>query len=149
MKQFIRLDFDKGFRGTEHRSSCTGDGEHFEDGISCYEINKDNLLDAIDNLCKYWFEVAGACDFSNYDINIFEGYKTGIGSDWEDLAECTNDKSIITLDGSLFDKVYDLYYQHETYLDYKDDAEMLEDEDYITTEDFNKEITNMFINYLN
>ncbi|WP_272869124.1 hypothetical protein [Clostridioides difficile] len=40
MEKFIRLDYDKGFRGKEHVSSATGDGEHFEAGISCYNISK-------------------------------------------------------------------------------------------------------------
>jgi len=147
--KFIRLDYDRNFLGTNHKSSFTGDGEHFENGISCYEINKNNVVEAINDLCKYWFEIASTCDFSNFDINIFEGSKIiGNGSDYEDLAICTNNDNIITLDGSLFDVVYDLYYQHQTYLNYQDDEEMLEDEDYITTEEFNKKITEMFIKYL-
>ena len=146
MKKFIRLDFDKGFRGAEHRSSFTGDGEHFENGISCYEISKDTIFEAIDNLRKYWIDYASECDFSNYDINIFEGKHVGYGSNNEDLATC--EKHLYCIDGSLFDKVYDLDLRHQNYLDFKDDPEMLEDEDYITTEDFKIEIEKMFLQYL-
>ena len=146
MRKFIRLDFDKNFRGSEHKSSFTGDGEHFENGISCYEISKENIFDAIISLSKYWFETASACDFSSFDINIFEGEHIGYGANYEDLATCT--KHLHCIDGVLFDEVYDLYYKHETYLDYKHDEEMLEDEDYITTEDFKSEIENMFKKYI-
>lgn len=146
MKKFIRLDFDKGFRGSEHRSSFTGDGEHFENGISCYEISKDTIFEAINNLRKYWIDYASVCDFSEFDINIFEGKHVGYGSNDEDLATC--EKHLYCIDGSLFDKVYDLDLSHKNYLDFKDDPEMLEDEDYITTEDFKIEIENLFSKYL-
>lgn len=146
MKKFIRLDFDKGFRGKEHKSSFGGDGEHFENGISCYEISKENIFDSIISLSKYWFEVATECDFSNFDINIFEGEKVGYGADGEDLATC--EKHLHCIDGSLFNDVYDLYFKHETYLEYKDDKEMLECEEYITTKNFETEIKEIFISYL-
>ena len=146
MDKFIRLDFDKGFRGSEHRSSFIGDGEHFENGISCYKISKDTIFKTIDNLIKYWIEYASVCDFSEFDINIFEGEHVGYGSNDEDLATCK--KHLHCLDGSLFDKVYDLDLKHQNYLDFKDDPEMLEDEEYITTEDFKIEIEKMFIQYL-
>lgn len=149
MKKFIRLDFDRGFRASNHKSSFTGDGEHFENGISCYEISKENIFDAIMNLSKYWFVIASECDFSNYDINIFEGKKVGSGSDNEDLATCEN--HLHCIEGSLFDKVYDLYYKHETYLDENQDIEELEEyyqNEYITTDNFKNEVEKMFIKYL-
>lgn len=146
MEKFIRLDFDKGFRGSEHRSSFTGDGEHFEKGISCYRISKETVFDAIENLRRYWIDYALVCDFSGFDINIFEGEFIDYGSNGEDLATCKN--HLHCIDGKLFDRVYILDLKHQNYLDFKDDPEMLEDEDYITTEDFEKEITNIFIKYL-
>lgn len=142
MQTFIRLDFDKGFRGSEHMSSLGGDGEHFEKGISCYKISKDNIFNAIENLLEYWTKEAGEGEFSDYDINIFEGYFQGIGSSWEDLATC--EKNLHCIDGELFNEVMSLYERHETYLDYKDD---LEGEDYITTEDYKREVENLFKPY--
>lgn len=147
MEKFIRLDFDKGFRGKDHRSSFTGDGEHFEKGISCYRIDKNNIVNAIEQLAQYWCETAGECDFSNYDINIFEGYHLDeYGADGEDLAECTG--KITTLDGCLFNKVEASYWKLQTYLDYKDDEEMLEGEEYLTTEEWRNKIIELFEKYI-
>lgn len=149
MEKFIRLDYDKGFRGKEHVSSATGDGEHFEAGISCYKISKEKCVDAIINLCEYWFEFAGECQFKDFDINIFEGYYVGEGASYEDLATCEN--HLHCLDGSLFNEVYDLYYMHETYLEENGNVEELEEnykDEYITTEEFEAKIEGMFIKYL-
>lgn len=132
MKKFIRLDFDKGFRGSEHRSSFTGDGEHFEDGISCYEISEETIVDSINELAKYWFETASECDFSKFDINIFEGEKVGYGADWEDLATCEN--HLHCIDGKLFDSVYELYWA-------KYDEE-------ISEEEYEIKIKNLFKKYI-
>ncbi|EGT4205776.1 hypothetical protein EPL64_14490 [Clostridioides difficile] len=149
MEKFIRLDYDKNFRGKEHRSSATGDGEHFEEGISCYKISKENCYDAIINLCEYWFKIATECEFKDYDINIFEGEYVGEGCSYEDLATC--ERQLHTLDGSLFNEVYNLYYKHDTYLDKDGDIEELEEnykDEYITTEEFEAKIEEIFIKYL-
>lgn len=152
MKKFIRLDFDRNFRGTEHVSSFGGDVERFEKGISCYEITKETIFDAIEDLYKYWTNIGTERDFENYQITIFEGLlirdsdgQKSKGSDWEDLAECTNNDTIIKLDGSLFNKVYELF---EMYDNYKNGWTDEDDDPWITEEGLQKEIAEMFIKYL-
>ncbi|MBY1045262.1 hypothetical protein KWV20_06950, partial [Clostridioides difficile] len=73
----------------------------------------------------------------------------GEGASYEDLATC--EKHLYTVDGSLFNEVYDLYYMHETYLEENGDIEELEEnykDEYITTEEFEAKIEGMFIKYL-
>ena len=92
MKKFIRLDMKGHWRGREHISSVQGMGEEYEElfekGISCYCLDDQPL--ALDSLREYWFETASVTekDLENMQVTIFEGYKVGMGSDWEDLATC-------------------------------------------------------------
>ena len=72
IRKFIRLDYDRNFRGTEHISSFGGDQERFEKGISCYEITKDTIFDTIEELYKYWTDIATEYDFTNYEITSRE-----------------------------------------------------------------------------
>lgn len=70
--------------------------ETLEEGISCYSL--DDKLEAIENLYRYWIEVASATeeDFKNMQVTIFEGEKLDKwGSDGEDLAICTKTIKII------------------------------------------------------
>src|SRR5690606_15601884 len=72
-------------------SSVQGMGEEYgtwEKGISCYCL--DDQAYALDSLREYWFDIA--CirkkDLEKMQVTIFEGYKIGMGSDWEDIATC-------------------------------------------------------------
>lgn len=150
MNKFIRLDYDKNFRGTEHKSSFAGDGERFEKGISCYKINKDTIFDAIEDLYKYWTNVAGECDFTEFQITIFEGAvilredgQKAYGADGEDLAECTNNDTVIKLDGSLFNEVYDLFIMNQNYKD-----GFTDDEPFITDDQLENKVIKLFEKYL-
>ena len=91
MKKFIRLDMKGHWRGREHISSVQGMGEEYgtwEKGISCYCL--DDQAYALDSLREYWFETASIRekDLESMQVTIFEGYKIGMGSDWEDIATC-------------------------------------------------------------
>jgi len=109
--RFIRLDMKGQWKGTEHRSSIAGsifstEETIWEDGISCYSLN--DKVDAIENLYKYWLEIAKATleDFKNMQVTIFEGAHNGYGADGEDLAICT--ETIKEIDAYQFmKKVYD------------------------------------------
>ena len=151
-RKFIRLDYDRNFRGTEHISSFGGDEERFEKGISCYEITKDTIFDAIEELYKYWTNIATEYDFTNYEITIFEGVlvlredgQKAYGADWEDLAKCTNNDTIIKLNGELFNKVRDLFEMNQNYKDGFTDED---DDPWINDEQLENEINEIFIEYI-
>ena len=152
MRKFIRLDYDRNFRGTEHVSSFGGDKEAFEKGISCYEITKETIFDAVEDLYKYWTNTAAESDFTDYQVTIFDGIivlnedgQKAKGADWEDLAECTNNDTIIKLDGEVFNEVYKLFEMNDNYKNGWTDED---DEPWITDEDLKKRIVEMFIQYV-
>ena len=95
MDIFIRLDRKGEWRDTAHRSSVCGLGEEFEnlweDGISCYKIDFDDLSSTVDELRSYWMDVAmldSPEDYEDFQVTVFRGEKVGNGHDWEDLAIC-------------------------------------------------------------
>lgn len=95
MDIFIRLDRKGEWRGTEHRSSVCGLGEEFEnlweDGISCYYLDPDDLATTVEELRSYWMDVAmldSPEDYEDFQVTVFRGEKVGNGHDWEDLAIC-------------------------------------------------------------
>lgn len=151
--KFIRLDYDRNFLGTKHRSSFGDNYEdsHWEEGISCYEINKESIFDSIEDLYKYWTNVATEYDFTNYQVTIFDGVRVwdgkqkAYGSDYEDLAECTNNDTIVKLDGELFNQVKDLFEMNQNYKDGFTDED---DDPWINDEELETKITEMFIKYL-
>jgi hypothetical protein len=114
MEKFIRLDEKGHWRGAEHRSSiggmagewddecfcdvesekCTcgaGTDRSWEKGISCYTL-KHGVANAVENLRRYWMNVAmmkDASEYENMQVTIFAGEKLqSVGLDWEDLAIC-------------------------------------------------------------
>ena len=149
MDKFIRLDEIGTWKGTEHISKTSVyDGNYdeeldaedgnvygkMENGISCYKIYENDKTSAIEELYRYWDEVANfnLNEYKNFQVTIFEGIKQDEwGSDGEDLAICRN--TIIQLDAYEFmktvaeakEKVEGYFYNKET-----DDFEEIEDEEY-------------------
>lgn len=149
MDKFIRLDQKGTWKGKNHISSFTEydglyneelDAEnenlygYLENGISCYKIYENDKTSAIEELYRYWDEVANfnLNEYKNFQVTIFEGIKQDEwGSDSEDLAICKN--TIKQLDAYEFmktvaeakEKVEGYFYNKET-----DDFEKITEEEY-------------------
>jgi len=87
---FIRIDEKGTWRGPEHVSGGAWDfdNEDPHDGASCYRIDAG---EGVERLRKYWTENAMLRDIEAYadkQVTIFEGYETGTGPDWEEIAIC-------------------------------------------------------------
>lgn len=137
MDAFIRLDSKGQWRGKEHESSFQGRaGECFcegkcncnggwEGGVSCYRLHSFRDGEAIEQLRDYWMGVATFKkpeDYEDFQVTIFTGVKVnGIGSSWEDLAECH--KTILEVEArSFMSRVIEGYHQ------YKYEGDLEEDE---------------------
>lgn len=136
MKKFIRLDVKGEWRNTEHRSmrlgigdecfckgECTCAGQGWESGISCYQLDSNHDGLAIEQLRRYWMEVAMLRieDYNDMQLTIFEGEKFhGEGTDHEDMANCI--KTILEVDAQPFmKKVMEAHelYDYEYFLKYE------------------------------
>lgn len=93
---FIRLDRKGHWRGVDHRSSVCGLGDEFEnmweDGISCYYLDPEDLAYPLEELRSYWMEVAmlkQPQDYRDFQVTVFAGDRlAGYGANDEDLATC-------------------------------------------------------------
>lgn len=137
--EFIRLDMKGHWKGIEHKSRFVvyeyeEDERYLEEGISCYSL--ENKEEALENLYRYWMDVASlsSSDMQDMQITIFEGEKIGEGSDCEDLATCNKTLKEIDAVEEVFDIIYDakeklqgLFYNEE-----------LEDYEEITREEYSE-----------
>jgi len=93
---FIRLDRKGHWRGVDHRSSVCGLGDEFEnmweDGISCYYLDPEDLAYPVEELRSYWMDVAMLDDpeeYEDFQVTVFCGDRlAGYGANDEDLATC-------------------------------------------------------------
>lgn len=135
--EFIRLDIKGTWKDINHRSCFAGsslvdadENIKWEKGISCY--NLENTLDAIENLYKYWSDIAmlSLDDYKNMQVTIFAGEKLdGCGSDGEDMAICT--QTIKTLEAYDFIKKLEEYKEMlENYEEGYEDEPQIDDNKY-------------------
>jgi len=138
-ERFIRIDWKGEWKGEEHKSSAVlpeDEGGIAEGGISCYSIDRWGKADAIERLRWYFANIVmdtNPEDYSSRQITIFDGYKVGEGSEYEDIARC--EITLAEIEAKpIMEQIFDLYDR------YYIDEELTKDEYFAELEKIDLEV---------